>query len=66
MLDAFGIGFRRFGRHAERAQKVDDEPVARPHAGGERVAFFGEDAAIRPRGGSPARFTRAMVLIAVA
>ena len=54
MLDAFGVGLGRFGRHAERAQQIDDEPVAHADPVGECVAFLGEeDAAIGAGGGEP-------------
>ena len=51
VLDAFGVGLGGFGRHAERAQQIDHQPVAHAHAVGERVALFGQEhAAIGPRG----------------
>ena len=51
MLDALGIGFRGFGRHADRTQQIDHQPMTHPHAVGKFMAFFGEeDAAIGPRG----------------
>ena len=51
MLDALGVGLGRFGRHAERAQHIDHEPVADAHAIGQRMALLGQKhAAIGPRG----------------
>jgi hypothetical protein len=43
MLDALGIGFRGFGRDAERAKHVNHEPVPHPRPVGQSVAFFGEE-----------------------
>ena len=40
MLDALGIGFRGFGRDAERAKHVNHEPVPHPRPVGQSVAFF--------------------------
>ena len=57
MLDALGVGFGRFGRHAQRAQQIDDQPVAHAHPVGKRVAFLGEeDAAIGAGGGKAGAF----------
>ena len=54
MLDAFGIGFRRFGRDAQRAQHVDDKAVTHPHPIGKRMSLLGEEyTTIGPRGGQP-------------
>ena len=51
VLDALGVSLRRFGRHAERAQEIDDESMAYANAIGERMAFLGEkNAAIGRRG----------------
>ena len=56
MLDAFGICFRGFGRHAERQQQIHHQPVPRPHPGGELLAVLGEEnAAIGAGGRQPAR-----------
>ena len=50
MLDALGVGLRRLGRHAERAQEIDHEAMAHAHPVGERMALFGQEhAAVRPR-----------------
>jgi hypothetical protein len=47
----------RLGRHAERAEQVDDEPVADAHAVGQRLSLLGEeDPAIRARGGQAGAF----------
>ena len=57
-----------FGRHAERAQHIDDEPVAHAHAIGQRVCLS-RSGIPRDRGApspDPARLRREMVLIAVA
>ncbi len=57
VLDAFGVGFGEFDRHAERAQEIDHEAVAHPHAVGQRVALLGQEhAAIGPRGGQAGAF----------
>ena len=67
MLDAFGVGLRRFGRHAERAENIDHQPVADAHAVGERLALLGQEhAAIRPRRCQPGALEARIVLIAVA
>ena len=52
MLDALGVGLGRFGRHAECAQDIDDEPMANAHAFRQPLPLAGEEhAAIWPRGG---------------
>src|SRR6516162_2751661 len=43
MLDAFGVGFGGFGRHAEGAQHIDDEAMADADTVGECMAFFGQE-----------------------
>ena len=54
MLDAFGVRFRRFGRHAERTQEVDHQPMADADALRQRLPLLAEEhAAIRPRGREP-------------
>ena len=67
MLDPFGVGLCRLGRHAERAEQVDDEPVADAHAVGQRLSLLGEE---DPRYGravaKPARLRREIVFTAVA
>ena len=52
MLDALGVGLGRLGRHAQRAEQIDHEPVADPHPVGRGLALLGQEhAAIRTRGG---------------
>ena len=57
MLDAFGIGFRGFGGHAQGLQDIHDQPVPRPHAGRELLSFFGQKyPAVGAAGREPAAF----------
>ena len=54
MLDALGVRLRRFGRHAERTQNVDHEPMTNAHALRQRFPLLREEhTAIRPRGCEP-------------
>ena len=50
VLDALGVGLRRFGRNAQRTQHVDHKPMANAHALRKPFPFFGEEhTPIRPR-----------------
>ena len=54
VLDALGVGLRRFGRNAERAQHIHDQPVAHPHAIGQGMSLLGQEyPAIGPRRRQP-------------
>src|SRR5271166_1972253 len=43
MLDALGVGFRRFARRADSEQEIDDQPVALARALGHRLAGGSEE-----------------------
>src|SRR5579863_2065644 len=50
VLDTLGVGLRRLGRNAERAEHIDHEAMAHPHAIGQGVALLGQKySAIGPR-----------------
>ena len=67
MFYALGIRLGRLGRNPERAQDIDHQAVAHPHAVGQRLALLGQKyPPIRACGRQPGAFQREIVFTAVA